>query len=111
MRLAGENNMSVRLHDRTDGVSDDLKEYALLQLARLSRHLDIVHDTVVEFDCERKRSHEPLHVVQIIVRPLGHRQSPLIVRETGQDLRATLDLAMKRIDQEITTFKERLKAS
>ncbi len=111
MRLPGENNMSVRLHDRTDGVSDDLKEYAVLHLARLFRHLDIVRDTDIEFDCERKRSREPLHVVQIIVRPLGHRQSPLIVRETGQDLRAALDLALERIDQEITTLKERLKAS
>jgi ribosomal subunit interface protein len=103
--------MDVRILDRTDRLTAGVKEYALHRVTRLIRHLDLVGDAHVEFDCERKRSQEPLHVVQIIVRPLGHRQSPLIVRETGQDPRATLDLAIKRLDQELTSRKDRLKAS
>lgn len=103
--------MDVRILDRTDELTAVVKEYVLLRLTRLIRHLDLVGDVDVEFDRERKRSQESLHVVQIIVRPLGHRQSPLIVRETGQDLSATLDLAIKRLDQELTSRKERLKAS
>ncbi len=101
--------LEVLVRDRTDQVPRELQAYASTRLRRLSSHLGLLEKVEIEFDREAKRSREPLEVVEIIVKITARRLLPLRVRETGRDLRSTLDRALKRIDEEILTLKERFR--
>jgi ribosome-associated translation inhibitor RaiA len=41
---------------------------------------------------------------------MGYRLQDVRAHETGRDLRATFDLAMEKIDAEVTQLKERVRA-
>ncbi|HYM50463.1 MAG TPA: HPF/RaiA family ribosome-associated protein [Candidatus Limnocylindrales bacterium] len=101
--------LEVVVRDRTDQVPPNVRAYASSRLRRLSSHLVLLEKAEIEFDREAKRSREPLEVVEITVKMTAHRLLPLRVRETGRDLRETLDLALKRIDEEILTLKGRFR--
>ena len=101
--------VKVVVHDRTEGLPPQLREYAERKLARLNRRFDRVLEAEVEFDHERKRSTEPGHLVRILVRT-GSRKSPLLkAEEGGPDIQATLDLALDKIDRQVVKLKEKLK--
>jgi putative sigma-54 modulation protein len=102
--------VKVVVHDRTEGLPPQLRDYAEKKLARLNRHFDRVLEAEVEFDHERKRSTEPGHVVRILVR-MGSRKSPLLIAEEGgPDVQATLDLALDKIDRQVLKLKEKVKS-
>ena len=102
--------VKVVVHDRTEGLPPQLREYAERKLARLNRHFDRVLEAEVEFDHERKRSADPAHVVRILVR-MSSRKSPLLkAEEGGPDVQATLDLALDKIDRQVIKLKEKLKS-
>ena len=101
--------VKVVVHDRTEGLPPQLREYAERKLARLNRHFDRVLEAEVEFDHERKRSTEPAHVVRILVR-MSSRKAPLLkAEEGGPDMQATLDLALDKIDRQVLKLKEKTK--
>ena len=76
----------------------------------LADHFDLITAAEVEFDRDLKKRREPLHVVKVTVHVLGHRLPDIRAHETGRDLRATFDLAMDKIDGEVTQLKERVRA-
>jgi len=97
------------VHDRTGELPDRLRTYAERKLVRLSRHFDRVLDAEVEFKPERRRSQDPAHVVTITVHMDGRRHPVASAREADLDRQAALDLALDKIDRQVTKLKERIK--
>lgn len=76
----------------------------------LADHFDLISAAEVEFDRDLKKRREPLHVVKVTLHLFGYRLQDIRAHETGRDQRATFDLAMDKIDGEVTQLKERVKA-
>jgi ribosome hibernation promoting factor len=97
------------VHDRTGELPERLRTYAERKLVRLSRHFDRVLDAEVEFKPERRRSQDPAHVVTITVHMDGRRHPVASAREADLDRHAALDLALDKIDRQVTKLKEKIK--
>ena len=102
--------MEVAIHDRAHNLSTEVRAYVEKNVKGLADHFDLVTAAEVEFDRDLKKRREPLHVVKVTVHVLGHRLQDIRAHETGRDLRATFDLAIDKIDGEVTQLKERVRA-
>ncbi|HUZ87580.1 MAG TPA: HPF/RaiA family ribosome-associated protein [Candidatus Baltobacterales bacterium] len=102
--------MEVAIHDRTHHVPAEDISYAQGKLSTIAGRFDLVARAELEFDRDLKKRPHPLYVVKVQLYLIGHRLSDLRAHETGRDLRATVDLLMDKIDGELTTLKERVKA-
>jgi ribosomal subunit interface protein len=87
-----------------------MRAYVEKKVKGLRDHFDLITAAEVEFDRDLKKRREPLHVVKVTVHVLGHRMPIVRAHEAGRDLRATFDLAMAKIDGEVTQLKERVRA-
>jgi putative sigma-54 modulation protein len=101
--------VKVVLHDRTNGLGQELRENAERKLARLERHFGKVADIEVDFSEERKRSGLATTVCRIDVHLDGRRTPTLSAHERGADPQSALDLALDKIDRQLVTFKEKVK--
>ena len=101
--------MDVTIRDRTEEAPEATRSYLEERLRLLGRHFDLVRSADVELDQERQRSRQPLHVVEINLRLVGPRLEGIRARETGRDLKAAVDLALDKIDEEIVELKERVR--
>ena len=86
--------MKVVLHDRTNGLGQEVPKVAERKLNRLARHFGKVADAEVEFSEERKRSGLTTIVCRINVHLDGHRTPVLHARERAADAQSALDLAL-----------------
>ena len=102
--------MEVAIHDRAHHLSTELRAYVEMKMTGLADHLDLITAAEVEFVRDLKKRREPLHVVKIVLHLGGHRLPTLRIGETGRDQRATFDLAMAKIEAEVTQLKERVKS-
>ena len=100
--------MKVVLHDRTNGLGQEVRDTAQRKLDRLKRHFGKVVDAEVEFSEERKQSDLTTFVCRIILHLDGHRAPVLYARERGTDPQSALDLALDRIDRQVVAFKEKV---
>ncbi|HKW72467.1 MAG TPA: ribosome-associated translation inhibitor RaiA [Candidatus Dormibacteraeota bacterium] len=100
--------MKVVLHDRTNGLGQEVRETAQRKLDRLARHFGKVADAQVEFSEERKQSDLTTFVCRIIVHLDGRRTPVLQARERGADPVSALDLALDKIDRQVVAFKEKV---
>jgi putative sigma-54 modulation protein len=101
--------VKVVLHDRTDGLGQEVRENAERKLTRLARHFEKVADAEVEFSEERKRSGLTTSVVRINVHLDGRRAPVLSAHERGADPQSALDLALDKIDRQVVKHKEKVK--
>lgn len=101
--------MKVVLHDRTDGLGQELRDTAERKLSRLERHFGKVADAEVEFSEERKRSGLTTTVCRINVHLDGRRAPVLSAHERGADPQSALDLALDKIDRQVVKHKEKIK--
>jgi putative sigma-54 modulation protein len=99
--------VKVVLHDRTDGLGPELREYAQLKLTRLARHFGRVAEADVDFSEEKKRSGLATFVCRINVRIDGRRTPVLSAHERGADAQSALDLALDKIDRQVVKQKEK----
>jgi putative sigma-54 modulation protein len=99
--------VKVVLHDRTDGLGPDLRDYAQRKLTRLARHFGKVAEAEVEFSEERKRSGLATSVCRINVHLDGRRMPVLSAHESGADAQSALDLALDKIDRQVVKHKEK----
>jgi putative sigma-54 modulation protein len=99
--------VKVVLHDRTDGLGPELREYAELKLTRLARHFGRVAEADVDFSEEKKRSGLATFVCRINVRIDGRRAPVLSAHEQGADAQSALDLALDKIDRQVVKQKEK----
>ncbi len=100
--------MKVVLHDRTNGLGQEVRDPALRKLNRLERHFGKVVDAEVEFSEEQKRSGLAISVCRINLHLDGRRTPVLHARERGADPQSALDLALDRIDRQLVAFKEKV---
>jgi putative sigma-54 modulation protein len=99
--------VKVVLHDRTDIVGPDLREYAQRKLTRLAHHFGKVAEAEVEFSPERKRNGLVTVLCKIIVHVDGRRTPLLSAHESGADPQAAFDLAFDKIDRQVVKLKEK----
>ena len=97
------------IHDRTEELPPQLRDYCERKLARLNRHFDRVIRAEVEFDLERKRSSEPERLVRILLQMDGRKTPLLKAEESGPDVQAVLDLALDKADRQLVKLKEKRK--
>ena len=100
--------MKVVLHDRTDGVGQEVRENAERKLARLARHFGKVAEADVDFSEERKRSGLATIVCRINIHLDGRRAPLLSAHERGADALSALDLALDKIDRQVVKYKEKV---
>ena len=100
--------MKVVLHDRTDGVGQEVRETAERKLTRLERHFEKVADAEVDFSEERKRSGLATIVCRINVHLDGRRTPVLSAHERGADAMSALDLALDKIDRQVVKYKDKV---
>jgi putative sigma-54 modulation protein len=100
--------VKVVLHDRTDGLGQEVRETAERKLTRLARHFGKVAAAEVEFSEERKRSGLATSVVRIDVHLDGRRAPVLSAHERGADPQSALDLALDKIDRQVVKHKEKI---
>jgi putative sigma-54 modulation protein len=97
--------VKVVLHDRTNGLGQEVRDTAQRKLDRLVRHFGKVVDAEVEFSEERKQSDLTTFVCRILVHLDGRRTPAIYARERGQDPQTALDLALAKIDRQLVAFK------
>jgi putative sigma-54 modulation protein len=100
--------VKVVLHDRTEGVGQEVRENAERKLARLERHFGKVADADVDFSEERKRSGLATIVCRINIHLNGRRTPVLSAHERGADALSALDLALDKIDRQVVKYKEKV---
>jgi len=100
--------VKVVLHDRTNGLGQEVREVVHHKLTRLDRHFGKVAEAEVEFTEERKRSGLATTVCRINLRLDGRRAPVLHARERGADPQSALDLALDKIDRQVVAFKEKV---
>ena len=99
--------MKVVLHDRTDLLGPDLREYTQRKLTRLAHHFGKVAEAELEFSPERKRNGLVTVVCRINVHVDGRRTPLLSAHETGADPQSAFDLAFEKIDRQVVKLKEK----
>jgi putative sigma-54 modulation protein len=100
--------VKVVLHDRTDGLGQEVRENAERKLARLERHFGKVAEADVDFSEERKRSGLATIVCRINIHMDGRRTPVLSAHERGADALSALDLALDKIDRQVVKYKEKV---
>jgi putative sigma-54 modulation protein len=101
--------VKVVLHDRTDGVGQEVRENAERKLSRLARHFEKVVDAEVDFSEEGKHPNGLATIVCRINIHLDGRRTPVLsAHERGADAMSALDLALDKIDRQVVKFKEKV---
>jgi putative sigma-54 modulation protein len=100
--------VKVVLHDRTNGLGQEVRDTAQRKLDRLARHFGRVLEAEVEFSEKRRSSDLTWFVCRVHLRLDGHRAPVLHAMERGGDPQEALDLALDKIDRQLVTFKEKV---
>ena len=100
--------MKVVLHDRTDGLGQEVREGAQRKLTRLERHFGKVLEAEVEFSEKRRSSDLSWYVCTIHLHLDGHRAPVLHAKEQGADPLTALDIALDKLDRQVVAFKEKV---
>ena len=100
--------MKVVLHDRTNGLGQEVREAAQRKLARLERHFGKILEAEVEFSEKRRSSDLTWFVCHVHLRLDGRRAPKLHAMERGGDPMTALDLALDKIDRQLVAFKDKV---
>jgi putative sigma-54 modulation protein len=101
--------VKVVVHDRTEELPAILREYTERRLNKLSRHFDRVLEATVNFSQPSGRGPAAQRVVQIVVRMDGRKHALIRARESAPGAQAALDLALDKVDRQVTRLKEKIK--
>jgi len=100
--------VKVVLHDRTNGMGQEVRDMAQRKLERLVHHFGKVVDAEVEFLEERKQSDLHVFECRILVHLDGRRTPDMYAKERAADPLTALDLALTKIDRQLVAFKEKV---
>ena len=81
--------------------SDAIKNYASDKLAKLQKYMRAPLDAEVVVSKERH-----LHQVEVVLRSDGHTY---VATQESEDMYASIDLAMDKIERQLKRYKEKLK--
>ena len=100
--------MKVVLHDRTNGLGQEVREATQRKLNRLERHFGKIVEAEVEYSEKSRTSDLSWFVCKVHLRLDGHRAPMLHAMERGADPLTALDLAIDKIDRQLVGFKDRI---
>jgi putative sigma-54 modulation protein len=100
--------VKVVLHDRTNGLGQEVRDLVQRKLSRLDRHFGKVIEAEIEFSEKHRSSDLSWFVCRIHLRLDGHRAPVLHALERGADPQTAFDLAMDKIDRQVVAFKEKV---
>jgi putative sigma-54 modulation protein len=100
--------VKVVLHDRTNGLGQEVRDVVQRKLARVERHFGKVIEAELEFSEKHRSSDLSWFVCRIHLRLDGHRAPVLHALERGADPQTAFDLAMDKIDRQVVAFKEKV---
>ncbi|HKW59672.1 MAG TPA: ribosome-associated translation inhibitor RaiA [Candidatus Dormibacteraeota bacterium] len=100
--------MKVVLHDRTNGLGQEVREATQRKLTRLERHFGKILEAEVEFSEKRRTSDLTWFVCRLHLRLDGHRAPVLHAMERGADATTALDLALDKVDRQLVAFKDKV---
>jgi ribosome hibernation promoting factor len=100
--------VKVVLHDRTNGLGQEVREAAQRKLTRLERHFGKILEAEVDFSEKRRTSDLTWFVCRVHLRLDGHRAPVLHAMERGDDPTTALDLALDKIDRQLVAFKDKV---
>ncbi len=100
--------MKVVLHDRTNGLGQEVRDTAQRKPDRLTRHFGKILEAEVEFSEKRRSSDLTWFVCRVHLRLDGHRAPVLHAMERGADPTTALDLALDKIDRQLVAFKDKI---
>jgi len=101
--------VKVVLHDRTNGLGQEVREAAQRKVARLERHYGKVVEAEVDFSEKSRTSDLSWFVCRVHLRLDGHRAPALHAMERGGDPQTALDLALDKLDRQLLAFKDKVK--
>jgi putative sigma-54 modulation protein len=97
----GEARMQLNITFRNLDSSDSLKEYAQDKVERVHKYLDRAGEAHVVLSLERHLQHADITIQSGAWLLRG--------RETSEDMYASIDLAMDKIERQLRRYKEKLK--
>jgi ribosome hibernation promoting factor len=100
--------VKVVLHDRTNGLGQEVRDTVHRKLTRVERHFGKVLDAEVEFSEKHRSSELSWFVCRVHLRLDGHRAPILHAMERGAEPQTALDLALDKIDRQVVAFKEKV---
>jgi putative sigma-54 modulation protein len=100
--------VKVVLHDRTDGLGQEVREAAQRKLNRLERHFGKIVEAEVDFSEKSRTSDLSWYVCRVHLRLDGYRAPVLHAMERGGDPLTALDLAVDKIDRQLVAFKDKI---
>jgi putative sigma-54 modulation protein len=100
--------VKVVLHDRTNGLGQEVREAIQRKLTRLERHFGKIVEAEVELSEKSRTSDLSWFVCRVHLRLDGHRAPVLHAMERGGDPLTALDLALDKIDRQLVAFKDRV---
>lgn len=100
--------MKVVLHDRTNGLGQEVRGAAQRKLNRLERHFGKIVEAEVEFSEKSRTSDLSWFVCRVHLRLDGRRAPALHAMERGADPQTALDLAIDKIDRQLVAFKDKI---
>src|SRR5436190_4877643 len=93
--------MQLNITFRQFGASESLKAHAREQIERVSRYLDVAGEAHVVLSLERHLHHADITIQSGAWLLRG--------REKSEDMYASIDLAMDKIERQLRRYKEKLK--
>ena len=93
--------MEIVVSARHMDVSEPIRDYAHKRLAKLTRYYDRVMQVEVILD---KAEHSQFDVEVKVLAELG---DPFLVQVRGADVYACIDEAEKKLERQLTAFKEK----
>jgi putative sigma-54 modulation protein len=86
-------------------ITDSLKKHAREKTSKLPRYYNKITDVEVLLDSDTGSSNSNNIRVEIIVR--GEHNNVFVVNEAGDDAYLTIDLAVKKLERQLTKKKEK----
>ncbi len=89
-----------------DEMSPSIKEYVEKKLSKLDQFFDKIQEIQVDLDVEKFPSESDRHIVSSTVLVPG---SALIVKESSQDLYASIDIMVDKLQRQLKKYKQKLR--
>lgn len=94
--------MLIKITARHMDVTDAIRSYVEKKLARVTKYYNRISEVEVILTEEGQGQR---HKIEVIVRVDNHQ--PFVVHESGNDMYACVDLAVDKLERQLTKHKEK----
>jgi putative sigma-54 modulation protein len=94
--------MNVQITARNIEITDAIRSYAEKKVAKLEKYFDHITEANVLLEVQKN-----LHIVEVLITAKGVFMKGL---EKSEDLYASIDLAVDKIEKQLVKYKEKLKS-